>query len=101
MAGKNHFCTHCGTYAHVATWIEIELVDVLYNARAMSTTFILLGDLCERHFITSSTWQQSRSKIKCSVESEGSDGSEIWIPILTNRTCPKRTAKSAALGKPM
>ena len=37
---------------------------------------------CERHSITSSTWQQSRSEIKCSVDSEGSDGSEIG-------TCPK------------
>ena len=41
MAGKNHFCTHCGTH----TWMEIELVDFLYDARDEYDVRPLIGCL--------------------------------------------------------
>ena len=72
MAGKTRFCTHCGTH----TWIEIELADFLYNWRG------------EYDFLLLRQHGNSQGSKKCPVDSEGSDGSEIWIPILTNRTCP-------------
>ena len=48
------------------------------TTRVISTTFARLNDLAAP-FLTSSTWQQPRSTKKWSLDSEGSDGSEIWI----------------------
>ena len=44
MAGKSHFCTHCGTH----TWMEIELVDFLYDARDEYDVHPF-GVICEHH----------------------------------------------------
>ena len=70
------FCRHYPQRPSTHTWIEIELADFLYNWRG------------EYDFLLLRQHGNSQGQKKCPVDSEGSDGSEIWIPILTNRTCP-------------